>query len=93
MLFYFRVLDLIMSESMAQNFIEFSLLRSEGLITAESLTQDFCSFSKPAPYLIRGRSNRRIAGYATVATTRKTDKKTSQDPGIIKSSLLNIRRP
>ena len=58
-------------------------LRSEGLITAGSLTQDFCSFSR--------RSNRRIAGYATFATTQKTDKKTCQDPDVIKSSLLNTR--
>ncbi|SMG63822.1 hypothetical protein BMETH_194_1 [methanotrophic bacterial endosymbiont of Bathymodiolus sp.] len=65
------------------------MFRSEDLIIYGSLTQDFCSFSKPAPYLIRGRSNRRIASYATIATTRKTDKKTSQDPEIIKSSLLN----
>ncbi|MEE9346309.1 MAG: exosortase A, partial [Methylococcales bacterium] len=46
-------------------------LRSEDLIIYESLTQDFCSSSK--------RRNRRIASYATVSTTRKTDKKTSQN--------------
>jgi para-aminobenzoate synthetase component 1 len=35
------------------------------------------------------RSNRRIASYETIATTQKTDKKTSQYPEIIKSSLLS----
>ncbi|MEE9344588.1 MAG: exosortase C-terminal domain/associated protein EpsI, partial [Methylococcales bacterium] len=51
------------------------------LIIYESLTQDFCSSSK--------RRNRRIASYATVSTTRKTDKKTSQNSDVIKSSLLS----
>ena len=55
-------------------------LRSEGLIICGSLTQSFCSFSR--------RSNRRIASYATIVTTRKTGKRTSQDPDIIKSLLL-----
>ncbi|MEE9354273.1 MAG: cytochrome c, partial [Methylococcaceae bacterium] len=44
--------------------------------------QDFCSYSR--------RRNRRIARYATVSTTWKTDKKTSQDADIIKSSLLKV---
>ena len=57
-----------------------ALLRSEDLILSASLTQDFCSSSR--------RRNRRIAGYATVFTTQKTDKKTSQEADIIKSSLL-----
>ena len=56
-------------------------LRSEDLIIYESLTQDFCSSSR--------RRNRRIASYATVSTTRKTDKKTSQNSDVIKSSLLS----
>ncbi len=60
-------------------------LRSEGLIISESLTQDFCSTSR--------RRNRRIASYATVSTTQKTDKKTSQDSDIIKSSLLSMILP
>ncbi len=45
------------------------------------MAQDFCSSSR--------RRNGRIASYATVSTTQKTDKKTSQDSDIIKSSLLN----
>ena len=57
-----------------------AMLRSEDLIISASLTQDFCSSSR--------RRNRRIAGYATVFTTQKTDKKTSQEADIIKSSLL-----
>jgi hypothetical protein len=57
------------------------LFRSEVLIISESFTQGFCSYSR--------RRNRRIAGYATVSTTLKTDKKTSQDSDIIKSSLLS----
>jgi polar amino acid transport system substrate-binding protein len=57
-------------------------VRNEDLIIPESFTQDFCSYSR--------RRNRRIAGYATVSTTLKTDKKTSQDSDIIKSSLLSI---
>ena len=56
-------------------------LRSEDLIISECLAQDFCSSSS--------RGNRRIAGYATVSTTQMTDKKTSQEPDIIKSSLLS----
>ena len=56
-------------------------LRSEDLIISECLTQDFCSSSR--------RGNRRIAGYATVSTTQMTDKKTSQEADIIKSSLLS----
>ena len=44
--------------------------------------------SKPAPYLIRGRGNRRIVGYVTVAATKKTDKKTSQDAQVIKFPFL-----
>ena len=56
------------------------MLRSKDLIISESLTQDFCLYSR--------RRNRRIAGYATVSATLKTDKKTSQDSDIIKSSLL-----
>ncbi len=56
-------------------------LRSEDLIISGSLAQDFCSYSR--------RRNRRIARYATVSTTWKTDKKTSQDADIIKSSLLS----
>jgi hypothetical protein len=65
--------------------------RSEDLIKSESLTQDFYSYSKPAPYLIRGRRNRRIAGYGTVSTTQNMDKKTSQKSDIIKSSLLKVQ--
>jgi enoyl-[acyl-carrier-protein] reductase (NADH) len=42
----------------------------------EHLAQDFYSYSKPAPYLIRGRSNRHITSYATIVTTGKM---TSQD--------------
>ena len=56
-------------------------IRSEDLIICESLTQDFSSSSR--------RRNRRIAGYTTVSTTQKTDKKTSQKTHIIKSSLLS----
>ena len=61
-------------------FTRLTLLRSEDLIIYEGLTQDFCSSSR--------RRNRRIASYATVSTTRKTDKKTSQNSDVIKSSLL-----
>ena len=57
-------------------------VRSDDLIISGSLTPDFCSSSR--------RRNRRIASYATVSTTRKTDKKTSQNPDIIKSSLLSV---
>ena len=55
-------------------------LRSEDLIISECMTQDFCSSSR--------RGNWRIAGYATVSTTQMTDKETSQEADIIKSSLL-----
>ncbi len=58
-------------------------LRSEDLIISGSLAQDFCSYPR--------RRNRRIARYETVSTTWKTDKKTSQDADIIKSSLLMAR--
>ena len=57
-------------------------IRSEDLIISASLTQDFCLYSR--------RINRRIAGYATVYTTQKTDKKTSQDSDIIESSFLRV---
>jgi hypothetical protein len=53
------------------------------------MTQDFCLSSKPAPYLIRGHGNRRIASYVTVAATKKTDKKTSQNAQVIKLPFLN----
>ncbi len=56
-------------------------LRSEDSIICESLAQDFCSYSR--------RSNRRIVSYATITTTQKTDKKTSQDSYITESSLLS----
>ncbi len=51
---------------------------------SESLTQDFCLSSR--------RRNWRIASYATVSTTRKTDEKTSQDSDIIEPSLLRMHR-
>ena len=63
---------------------QYDMIRSEDLIISESLAQDFCSSTR--------RGNRRIAGYATVSTTQMTDKKTSQEADIIKSSLLNARR-
>ncbi len=69
--------------SQDSDIIKSSLLRNEDLIICESLTQDFCSSSR--------RSNRRIASYATVATTQKTDKKTSQNSYIIESSFLSTQ--
>jgi nicotinate-nucleotide adenylyltransferase len=76
---------LCMANMLAQSFYaekhqEKKLLRSEDSIICESLTQDFCLSSR--------RSNRRIASYATVATTQKTGKKTSQNSYIIEPSLL-----
>ena len=62
-----------------------TVLRSEDLIISESLAQDFCSSTR--------RGNRRIAGYATVSTTQMTNKKTSQEADIIKSSLLKVLMP
>jgi hypothetical protein len=56
-------------------------IRSEYLIIGGILTQNFCSFS-------RG-SNRPIESYATIVTTQKMDNRTSQDPDIIESLLLN----
>ena len=59
-------------------------LRSEDLIISASLRQDFCSSSR--------RRNGRIAGYATVSTTRKTDKKTSQEAETLNPRSLAARR-
>ncbi len=59
-----------------------SLPKERGFNNFRILRQDFCSYSR--------RRNGRIAGYATVFTTRKTDKKTSQDSEVIKSSLLSV---
>ncbi len=55
-------------------------LKERGFNNFRILRQD-CSYSR--------RRYGHIAGYATVFTTRKTDKKTSQDPEVIKSSLLS----
>ncbi len=56
-------------------------IRSEDLIIGGILTQNFCSFSR--------RSNRTIESYATIVTTQKRDNRTSQDPDISESLLLN----
>ena len=79
--YFLGKLVLTMGSTIKSIMPDFFRVRSEDLIISASLTQDFCSSSR--------RRNRRIAGYATVSTTQKTDKKTSQEPDIIKSSLLS----
>jgi len=51
--------------------------------TPTHIAQDFRLSSMPAPYLIRGRRNRRIASYETISTTQKADKKTSKVGGCV----------
>ncbi len=66
-----------MTEFFGQKFIT----KERGFNNIRILTQDFVR--------IQG-VEIDASGYATVSTTQKTDKKTCQDPDIIKSSLLSI---
>ena len=61
--------------------IEFSFLRQRAINNLPHIAQDFCLSSR--------RRNRHIAGYVTISTTQKKDKKTCKMGGVFVASCLS----